>query len=182
LARLAAYCAFRLREFSISPAETGPLQQMAEHNLQELRLDLPVKLHVEHPVIVDGRMQPYEWFLTREDRMMKTDSGSHGDDHFFPGATDIAWDLAGAIVEWRMNPRQSETFLEMYRHASGDDARARVADYVTAYTVFRCAYCMMAASAMSGSEEAQRLEQTAQMMRRVLSEARSSKPGYTIAA
>lgn len=158
LARLAAYCVFRLREFSVSSAEAASLQQMAEHNLRELRFDHPVKLHVEHPVIADGRMQPYEWLLTREDRMMKTDSGSHGDDHFFPGPTDIAWDLAGAIVEWRMNARQSETFLEMYRRASGDDARGRIADYVTAYAIFRCAYCMMAASAVEDQGEQERLK------------------------
>lgn len=182
LARLAAYCAFRLRECAVSSAEAGPLQQMAEHNLQELRFDIPVKLHVKRPVIVDGRMQPHEWFRTREGQMMKTDSGSHGDDHFFPGPADIAWDLAGAIVEWRMDASQSETFLEMYRHASGDDARMRIGDYLTAYRVFRCAYCLMAANAMSGSEEAERLEQTARVISDILSRPAVGKREYTIAS
>jgi hypothetical protein len=158
LARLAAYCAFRLRAFSVTSVESGPLQQMAGHNIQELRFHLPLKLQLERPIIADGRMQPHEWLLTREGRMMKTDSGSHGDDHFFPGPTDIAWDLAGAIVEWQMNGAETETFLDMYRRASGDDARTRIADYLNAYAVFRCAYCIMAASAAQDPQERERLK------------------------
>lgn len=161
LARLAAYCAFRACAFATEATELAPLQQMAEHNLQELRLDLRVELHLERPVVPDARMQPHEWLLTPQGQMVKTDSGSHGDDHFFPGATDIAWDLAGAIVEWQMDSSQTEIFLDMYQRASGDDPRTRITDHITAYAVFRCAYCLMAANALQGSEEQQRLEQSA---------------------
>ena len=42
LARMAEYCAFRLRAFSVELADLNALQQMAEHNLRELGLDLPV--------------------------------------------------------------------------------------------------------------------------------------------
>jgi hypothetical protein len=93
--------------------------------------------------------------------MLKIDSGSHGDDHFFPGVTDIAWDLAGAIVEWRMNAGQVESFLDLYHRASGDDATPRTGGFVTAYAVFRSAYCMMAANALQGSDEQERLEEAA---------------------
>jgi len=162
LARLAEYCAFRLRAFSVELSDLNTLQQMAEHNLNELKLDLPVMLSLEHPVIADGRMQPHEWLLTKEGRLLKTDSGSHGDDHFFPGATDIAWDLAGAMVEWRMNEDQAVAFLDLYRQASGDDASRRIDGFITAYTAFRCAYSMMAANAMHGTEEQPRLERAAE--------------------
>lgn len=158
LARLAAYCALRLHTFPAESADLAALQQMAEHNLQQLRFDLPVDLQLERPVIADGRMQPHEWLLTGTGQMLKTDAGSHGDDHFFPGPIDIAWDLASAIVEWQMSPRTMKAFLEMYRRGSGDNAEKRIADYITAYTVFRCAYCLMAANAMEGTEERQRLE------------------------
>src|SRR5215472_18365423 len=141
LARLAAYCAVRAASFTEDSAQLEPLQEMATHNSQQLKFDLNIQLHMERPVIADGRMQPHEWLLTRDGQMFKTDSGSHGDDHFFPGPVDIAWDLAGAIVEWRMDSIAMKSFLEMYRRASGDDAEKRIADYITAYTVFRCAYC-----------------------------------------
>jgi hypothetical protein len=162
LARMAEYCAFRLRNFRIELAELNALQQVAEHNLREVGLNSPIELRLEHPVIADGRMQPHEWLMTQEGRLLKTDSGSHGDDHFFPGPTDIAWDLAGAIVEWRMNEQQARDFLDRYRCASGDEPFARINGFIRAYAVFRAAYCLMAENAMKGSEEATRLQRTAE--------------------
>jgi hypothetical protein len=161
LVRMAGYCAFRVQAFSVELADLDALQQMADHNLHELKLDVSAQLQLEHPVIADGRMQPHEWLLTKESRILKTDSGIHGDDHFFPGPTDIAWDLAGAIVEWRMNGQQIIEFLDLYRQASGDDAIYRIDGFIKAYAVFRAAYCMMAANALSGSDEQPRLEREA---------------------
>jgi hypothetical protein len=169
LAHLAEYCAFRMRAFSAEPANLDALPQMAEHNLRQLGCDRAVALKLEQPVIADGRMQPHEWLLADGGRMLKTDSGSHGDDHFFPGITDIAWDLAGAIVEWRMDAAQSDMFLEAYRRAAGDDSRLRIGDFIIAYTTFRCAYCRMAANALQGSKEQARLEQAAAGYRQILS-------------
>ena len=121
-----------------------------------------MKLGLERPVIADGRMQPHEWLLTADGHMLKTDSGSHGDDHFFPGPTDIAWDLAGAIVEWEMTAEQSATLLDVYRHKSGDDAVSRIQHFVIAYPVFRCAYCLMATNALGEGEESRRFRQAAE--------------------
>jgi hypothetical protein len=164
--RLAAYCAFRARAFALTDAaatvDLAPLQQMVEHNLEQLRFaSAPCTFPLELPVVPDARMQPHEWLLTPQGQMLKTDSGGHGDDHFFPGATDIAWDLAGTIVEWRMAPAQAAAFLEMYRRASGDNAQLRIAVYIKAYLAFRCAYCLMAANAMQNAEEQFRMEREA---------------------
>ena len=159
--RLAEYCAFRAKVLSIFAVDLCSLQEMAEHNLAELGFALRVSLRLERPVIADGRMQPHEWIMSSTGEILKTDSGSHGDDHFYPGPTDIAWDLAGAIVEWRMNAAQAEEFLGLYRRLSGDDPSARINDFIRAYAVFRCAYCKMAANAMQGTAEQARLEQAA---------------------
>jgi hypothetical protein len=113
-------------------------------------------------------MQPHEWLQPRGGAMLKTDSGGHGDDHFFPGVADIAWDLAGAIVEWRMSAAESEAFLARYRLASGDDASSRVHDFITAYAAFRSAYCKMAAHALTESNEQARLERAAEEYRAIL--------------
>lgn len=158
LIRLAEYCAFRAKAFSISGANIRSLQEMVDHNLAEFGFDLPVALKLERPVVADGRMQPHEWIMSSESKLLKTDCGSHGDDHFYPGPTDIAWDLAGAIVEWRMNVAQSAEFLRLYSRTIGDDPSARITDYIHAYTVFRCAYCKMAANAMQGTAEQVRLD------------------------
>ena len=161
ITRLAEYCAFRAGAFSVSAVDLCALQEMADHNLAELGFKLSASLRLERPVVADGHMQPHEWIMASESKLFKTDSGSHGDDHFFPGPTDIAWDLAGAVVEWRMNAEQSAEFLELYCRASGDDATSRVDDFIRAYTIFRSAYCMMAANAMQGTTEQPRLEQAA---------------------
>jgi hypothetical protein len=168
LARLAEYCALRLQVFAIELSDINALRHMAEHNLQELGFELPVELPLERPVIADGRMQPHEWLLNTEGKLLKTDSGSHGDDHFFPGPTDIAWDLAGAIVEWQMNEVQTTEFLNLYQCASGDDASARIDGFIKAYTVFRLAYCLMAANAMTGSDEQSRLQDAADVYKTLL--------------
>jgi hypothetical protein len=162
LERLAAYCAFRASAFPGEPTDSDWLQHMTGHNLHELKLDLPVELRVERPVVVDGRLLAHEWLWAGVGRMLKTDSGIHGNDHFVPGVTDIAWDLAGAMVEWRMSAEQTESFLDFYYRASGDRAQARIGGFVTAYTAFRCAYCLMAANALQGSDEQARLERAAE--------------------
>jgi hypothetical protein len=162
LRRLADYCAFRQKCFSIETGDLGQLPEMVAHNLSELGIDAAIELELEYPVIADGRMQPHEWVLNGRGEMLKTDSGSHGDDHFFPGPTDIAWDLAGAIVEWRMDVTQAAEFLELYHRASGDDPSGRIEDFIRAYTVFRWAFCRMAAGAMAGTAEQLRLDAAAE--------------------
>lgn len=168
LARLAEYCAFRQRAFAAELSNLDALQKMAQHNLRELGFDLAVELRLERPVIADGRMQPHKWLT--EGKLLKTDSGSHGDDHFFPGPTDIAWDLAGAIVEWRMNEQQATEFLDRYCRASGDYAGTRIDGFIRAYTAFRLAYCLMAANAMNGSDEQLRLLRAADVYRTLLAQ------------
>ena len=165
LTMLADYCALRVRTFAFQLSDLAALQHMAEHNLRELGLDLVVKLRLERPVIADGRMQPHEWLLGKEDKLLKTDSGSHGDDHFFPGPTDIAWDLAGVIVEWKMDDQQTTEFLNLYQRASGDDATTRIDGFIKAYAAFHLAYCLMAANAMSGADEEHRLQYAASFYR-----------------
>jgi hypothetical protein len=168
LRRLAEYCAFRAEAFPAHSADMDGLQEMAEHNLTQLGMELPVPLRLERPVIVDGRMQPHEWLLTASGKMLKTDSGSHGDDHFFPGPTDIAWDLAGTIVEWGMKQEQANALVKTYCELSGDDPAARIEHFTIAYTVFRSAYCLMAANALAGSDEAIRMQRASEKYRNSL--------------
>jgi len=160
LERLADYCVFRAAEFA-APAAPGPeLEQMLRFNVGEefgVQPDAGTSaLAVARPIVADGRMLPQEWLATAEG-VLKSDGVSHGDDHFFPGVTDIAWDLAGAMVEWEMTRDAGQYFLERYGRRSGDDPRPRLPAYLLAYSTFRMAYCAMAAFAVRGSEEEPRL-------------------------
>jgi len=108
--------------------------------------------------LVDGRMQPFEWIASSQGELLKTDAISHGDNHFFPGPCDIAWDLAGAIVEWDLSSEATEFLLRRFKQLSGRDVVQRLDAYMLAYCVFRLGFCKMAASTVLGSREESRLE------------------------
>ncbi len=178
LERIAAYCAWRGHECRTT-APASRLAEMVRFNVgEEFGMQLESELAAlndAQPVLTDSRMQPYEWLVTAG-ALLKTDNATHGDDHFFPGPTDIAWDLAGAMVEWNMPAAAADYLLDRYRRRSGDDPRARIAAYLLAYTVFRMGYCAMAAFAMRGSPEHDRLRAAWQHYRR-LAEAQLPRRG-----
>jgi len=152
LDRLAEYCAFRKKEFGAEECD-GELVEMANWNWEcefGERIIPEISLKVEHPVVVDGRMQPHEWRETVDGRLLKLDGTNHGDDHFFPGPCDISWDLASTIVEWQLDEHQARQFLAKYRELSGDDSWERLPDYLLGYAVFRMAWSKMAAQASAG--------------------------------
>jgi len=162
LDRIARYCEFRVKEFGISPRADGKLEEMARFNFEQefgRELNCPSgSLQVESAIISDGHMQPYEWIYARNGPLQKVDACAHGDDHFFPGPTDIAWDLAGAIVEWEMS-RDAEQYLARKFHLlTEDDVRARLPNFICAYSIFRMAYCKMAFQATKEQSEKQRLQ------------------------
>jgi hypothetical protein len=167
LDRVAQYCAWRASEFAIASAT--PLETMLRTNLQEEvgedAVDAAPDIEYRRVAIVDGRMHPHEWLVANNGELMKLDSATHGDDHFFPGPADIAWDLAGAIVEWGLSGAAKHYLIERYATLSGDDPRSRLRAYLLAYTVFRLAYCRLAADSMSGSDDAARFCREAERYR-----------------
>jgi hypothetical protein len=166
ITRIARYCAMRAHEFRVRDGHApAAMEQMTRFNFQqEFGESAPSPLESPDgalaavaPVVADARMQPHEWLLIDDERVLKLDGAEHGDDHFFPGPTDIAWDLAGAVVEWRMNLDAQQTLLREYRRASGDNAGPRIRPFLLAYSSFRMGYCKMAAEAVMGSGEEHRL-------------------------
>jgi hypothetical protein len=159
LDRIAQYCAFRVAEFQAQNLQQDSLADMLRFNLQqefqtEFEPDTEL-LTCRKPVFVDGRMQPWEWI--ESSNILKTDAASHGDDHFFPGPTDIAWDLAGASVEWGMSKDAIDCLLSTFHTLSGMEVRPRFPYFLLAYTVVRMAYSKMAISTVSGTPEEPRI-------------------------
>lgn len=179
IARLARYCDFRQREMSVGGAAVEPLRQMLRVNLQEeFGWEYkPEPAEIVRPVIADARLMPHEWLRDRRGRIWKTDVASHGDDHFYPGATDIAWDLAGAIVEWHMSDAAAEALLERYRRLSGDDPGDRLPFFLRAYSAFRLGFCRTAAGACP--QERERFTRAAEYYRSCQSPV-AKQPGHSI--
>jgi hypothetical protein len=159
--RIAEYVAFRRSDFAYEYAERSELELMAVHNVRQL---LGIELHdfhlpMEQPVVCDARMMPHEWIRAADhSRIFKVDGTTHGDNHFFPGPCDIAWDIAGAIVEWKMSPQTSARFIEAYECESGDRVRKRLNPYMIAYPAFHAAYAKMAWNSINNAAEKMRFE------------------------
>src|SRR5579864_455200 len=147
LDRVAEYCAFRAHQFSHAGAADGHFEEMVRFNFsQETGRDWPVaaaSLRTDRPVITDGRMAPHEWIRPQHGGLIKVDASRHGEDHFFPGPTDIQWDLAGAIIEWNMDAEAQQYLLSRFRANSGM-IPGRIRVFSLAYTTFRASYCKMA--------------------------------------
>ncbi len=139
-----AWCAV---EYRLQPREL-PSQELLEMLPTNCRL-----LQVRAPGMpepspgpccrLDGRMLAEEWG-DAGGRFLKFDALDHGDDHFFPGPADPAWDLAG--IELELGEPLAEAVRRAYCRRSGDEAVLdRLRWHRPAYAAFRAAFCAFAA-------------------------------------
>jgi hypothetical protein len=164
LDHLAEYIAFIAETRQTDAAsDIDRLAEMTRLNLEEVcgsgaaRAVDAVGIH-EPPALVsvDGRLRPHEWVRTSE-RLLKTDGVEHGDDHFFPGPCDIAWDVAGAIEEWRLGSAAADHLVHRCAAATRDRLLSeRLPFYRLAYLSFRAAYTAFCRDQLRGSLEAAR--------------------------
>jgi hypothetical protein len=177
LVRMADYLALRAATLESREQQSPELETMLRWNWQqEFGTELGAsecELRAERVVVCDGRVMPHEWLRTASGTVLKLDAASDGDNHFFPGPCDIAWDVAGAIVEWEMEEAVRKQFISEYEARTGDAVSRRLGPYLLAYTIFRLGWCKMAALAMQGEyDEAlllrdyRRYRQTAEKQRR----------------
>jgi hypothetical protein len=150
-------CLSRIFAGGVETSE-GVLMPMLETNVAELLgISGGLPAFVPGPLVhIDGRMLAHEWLRT-EDGLRKIDALDHHNDHFFPGPTDSAWDLAGAAIELALDETAECALLDAYARASGDaSVAARLPFYRAAYAAFRGGYCAMQAAALEGTREGER--------------------------
>ena len=162
ITRAAEYLSFirRTRTTSAEPNLDG-LREMAITNARAVAGDTAAlvlgSLPIHDPpavVLTDGHMRSHEW-VRRQQGLQKSDGVEHGDDHFFPGPCDIAWDLAGVIEEWQLDSTGAAMLIEHYEASSGDDRVARrLPFYRAAYVAFRAAYTALARDQLRGTPDA----------------------------
>jgi hypothetical protein len=157
LTRMASYLALRSTAFRSATAQTPELEPMLRWNWklefgEELGL-AESRLSPERVVICDGCMMPHEWLRSERGELQKLNAGTHGDNHFFPGPCDIAWDVAGTIVEWELQGEARDRFVGEYAARSGDAIAERLEPYLLGYTAFRMGWSKMAAAAMQGTDD-----------------------------
>jgi hypothetical protein len=122
------------------------------------RLDAGRDVLIDAPLVhVDGRMMPHEWIAGLAGPPLKTDGIDHGDDHFFPGPSDPAWDVAGTIVEWRLRAAAADALTARVAAATRDRTLARrVATYSVFYLAFRLGYASLSADALGDTPDGRR--------------------------
>ena len=125
----ACYVGFRARmlEPVNSGASPGRLIEMATHNAGVAlgpdaahNLRLRMEKHAGAmaraiPIYSDNRMHAWEWIATPDGRILKSDALDHACGHDLIGCQDMAWDIAGAIIELGMDGQQANAFIEQVR-------------------------------------------------------------------
>lgn len=112
----------------------------------------------------DGRLAPHEWVRTPDGRVLKTDAGGHTSDHTAIGTQPLAWDLAGAVVEWRLPDGAANALENLVRARTAvprwPDPRLP-ACWRAAYAAFRAGACTLAANSAANAMERRNLERAA---------------------
>jgi hypothetical protein len=178
LARVLEYLVFRSATCRAESASVALLELMLRLNVREaLGLDLPDDFGLElvRPVYADAQLSPHEWIQSRSGEILKVDATDHGDDQFFPGPCDSAWDVAGVVIEWQLDAVETAEFCEQYRRGTGDDVAARLGPYLVAYAAFALARAQLAGLRASPAEKP-RLERDRQRYQLALAESVERSP------
>jgi hypothetical protein len=173
--RVAEYVAFRAQRWPVEESEQrgaspARLLEMAEFNTEQAlgakaaeplrawRERLAELESLARPVLTDNRMHAWEWLVTRDGRLLKTDAVDHHANNDLVGAQDPAWDLAGVIVELGLEGDEPARLLEIARRRGVRPTPDQLAFYKVTYLAFQMGWHLMAAQALGfDPEEAERM-------------------------
>jgi hypothetical protein len=180
LDRVARYISFRARRLPGVPGTVGAspekLLEMAAFNVEQAlgkpaaeplgawRERLPELSSLARPALTDNRMHAWEWLVTPDGKIWKTDALDHHASNDLVGAQDPAWDLAGAIVELELSDEERGRLLEQVERSRRVKTPAdQLRFYTQAYLAFQLGYYTLAAQAVEGmdAKEAEALRKRA---------------------
>lgn len=139
----------RLREMLYWNTRESLGEAAAERTLRWKR-SIPVR---PVPACGDGRMGPEEWIRRTDGRLIKVDCTGHSADHTAVGRQPLVWDLAGTMVEWRLDDETARPLLNAFVDAGGEPpALEAMAFYRAAYAAFRLGQCAICAGASDPNE------------------------------
>ncbi len=177
LDRLACYLGFRAQAFpatSTPGASLDDLLEMARFNtaqalgdslaarFDDRRHKLACLAESVVPVETDNRCLPHEWLLDRTGCLLKADALDHHAGHDLIGCQDVAWDIAGASIEFDLSTRetqwlQSEIVAIAERSVNGD-----LVDFLQpCYLAFRLGQHHLAAASLGDWPEEKKRNEAA---------------------
>lgn len=161
--RLGEYLGYRRRQFPAdAPGADGEsLREMARVNAAEIggaeladavtrRLEGLARLEGRlEPVHVDGRLHRWEWVRAAAGELRKTDALDHCCAHDLIGCQDVAWDLAGAAVEFGLDAAATR---QLERQVLGRPDPLRTEMFRGLYCAFQAGLWSMAQQAAEGGD------------------------------
>lgn len=165
IAHLARYLAFRARlpAPDIVATPLRDLLAMARYNTRSLSEKVSARIalfeaqtdalgEAERRVATDNRMQAWEWLLCANGSILKADAIDHHAGHDLIGPRDIAWDAAGAIVEFNFDADEQARFTA-HMEAEETPVRQPLLDFfLPVYCAFQFGAAVMAAQACPAHE------------------------------
>lgn len=176
--RLAAYLAFRARHLRAAPddgAGLSELVRMVARNgeillgrpvdvapLAELAARLGSRLR---RVATDNRLHRWEWLSLPDGRLLKADAADHCAGHDLVGCQDIAWDIAGARIELRLDEPSCARLLGALQHRGVPVEPELLRLYTPCYAAFQAGSFYLDAAATAEYPDKQILENTIETYR-----------------
>ena len=109
-------------------------------------------------VRTDNKLDRHEWLRTRSGALIKTDALDHHQAHDLIGCQDLAWDVAGAIVEIDLDQADVEHLIVATEEVAGRDIDRELLEfYRTAYLAFRLGQMRLGATMTQEPAEQRRL-------------------------
>jgi len=125
---------------------------------QALSLFRPIAILENTPRAGDGHMAPHEWIAAGDGSIQKTDAGGHELDPTWTGRQPVLWDLAGAMLEWDLDPEGERAFLDGFAVGGGHSRAPLALDaYRAAYAAHRVGQVGFARDTEEDPDERERL-------------------------
>ncbi|MER9074894.1 hypothetical protein NKH80_19085 [Mesorhizobium sp. M0904] len=167
VAHLAGYLAWRAANLPASEpgASLEALADMAVRNTSEAlgerrAAELQTWFSKQAPpktmqrVEIDGRLHPWEFILSRSGTLVKTDALDHCRSHDLIGCQDIAWDIAGARVEYSLSNSATGALCKAVEARASRPVDANLVQYYEpCYLAFQLGLWSMAARSGDDREQ-----------------------------
>lgn len=109
-------------------------------------------------VRTDNKLDRHEWLRSSAGALIKTDALDHHQAHDLVGCQDLAWDVAGAIVEIDVDQDRNERFIDTVENSAAATVDRELLDfYRLAYLAFRLGKARLGQT-MTEPAEQQRLD------------------------
>jgi hypothetical protein len=154
------------------------LGPMLAEIVKDWRRRLPEVARLERLVLTDNKMHAWEWLVTPGGKILKADALDHHRGNDLVGPQDLAWDLAGAAVEFDLDPAELDLLADAVARRSGTPRAERVQldFYRVAYLAFQTGRHTLAAEALESSAPAEsagmrsEMERYAERLRRAITQ------------